>query len=76
MKYVESDPIQFGFNRNIGFTNATFILHYSAFYTQCDGSVYAASLGINKPFDRVHRHKLLCTVHNYPKVFLGLLCSS
>jgi len=57
------DSLQFGFKRNTGCPDAIFTLRFTIeHFTQCGGSVYAASLDIRKAFDRVNHYKLLCSL--------------
>ena len=60
------DPLQFGFKRNTGCPDAIFTLRCTIeHFTQCGGSVYAASLDIRKAFDRVNHYKLFCSLLSY-----------
>ena len=58
-KYLVSDPLQFGFKRNIECSDAIFTLRCTIeHFTWHGGSVYAASLDIKKAFATVHHYKL------------------
>ena len=77
-EYLVSDPLQFGFKRNIGCSVAIFTLRCTIeHFTRHGGSVYAASLDIRKAFDTVHHYKLYESLLSYgvPWIVVDVLCN-
>ena len=77
-EYFVTDPLQFGFKRNMGCSDAIFALRCTIEqFTQCGSSIYAASLDIRKAFDTVHHFKLYRTLLScgVPWFIVDVLCN-
>ena len=69
-KHLPTDSLQFGFKKNLGCSNAVFVLTETIEYFISKGSsVFVSSLDIKKAFDKVNYFKLFkCLINaNVPK---------
>jgi len=61
--YLNTDDLQFGFKKNVGCSNAIFLLSESAEYFNSRGSsIFLAALDFRKAFDRVNHYKLFSSL--------------
>jgi hypothetical protein len=62
--YLISDSLQFGFKKNIGCSNAIFLLRNVIEYFNNNGSnVYVASLDASRAFDKLNHFKLFSVLY-------------
>lgn len=61
--YLQTDDTQFGFKKQIGCTNAIFVVRSTVdYFLQRGSSVYAAALDISKAYDSVQHYKLFSSL--------------
>jgi len=71
-----SDDLQFGFKKNLGCSNAIFILQQTVqYFNDRSSNVYIASLDASKAFDRLNHYKLFATLYkkNLSLIFINII---
>jgi exonuclease III len=77
-KFMKTDDLQFGFKKNVGCSNAIFVLRQvTEFFNNRGSNVFIASLDASKAFDRINHYKLYTTLirRGVPVLFINMICN-
>ena len=77
-QFMKLDDLQFGFKKNIGCSNALFVLRQVIeYFNRRNSNVYMASLDASKAFDHGNHTKLfqILSKKGVPKIFINVICN-